>query len=200
MRCNCSRCQTLGWVMAFAPRAKVTISARRRRDPGLSVQQGAHPPPVLPDLRHRALRLRAGRRNRRWSRSTSIASTASSPARSPRNTSTAARSDRPRMAELIPDAAGAYRVLARKYRPATFDDLIGQEAMVRTLAQRSLGRVASIRPTSSPGCAASARPRPRASSPTAFNYDHSEIDQTSHRHARARDPVARRSKSRAMST
>jgi DNA polymerase-3 subunit gamma/tau len=28
----------------------------------------------------------------------------------------------------------AYRVLARKYRPATFEDLIGQEAMVRTLA------------------------------------------------------------------
>ena len=28
---------------------------------------------------------------------------------------------------------GAYRVLARKYRPATFDDLIGQDAMVRTL-------------------------------------------------------------------
>ena len=27
-----------------------------------------------------------------------------------------------------------YRVLARKYRPSTFDDLIGQEAMVRTLA------------------------------------------------------------------
>jgi DNA polymerase-3 subunit gamma/tau len=27
----------------------------------------------------------------------------------------------------------AYRVLARKYRPATFDDLIGQDAMVRTL-------------------------------------------------------------------
>jgi DNA polymerase III subunit gamma/tau len=27
-----------------------------------------------------------------------------------------------------------YRVLARKYRPATFDDLIGQEAMVRTLS------------------------------------------------------------------
>ena len=26
-----------------------------------------------------------------------------------------------------------YRVLARKYRPSTFDDLIGQEAMVRTL-------------------------------------------------------------------
>jgi hypothetical protein len=24
--CNCSRCQRLGWVMAFAPRAQVTIS------------------------------------------------------------------------------------------------------------------------------------------------------------------------------
>jgi DNA polymerase-3 subunit gamma/tau len=30
-------------------------------------------------------------------------------------------------------ATGAYRVLARKYRPSTFEDLIGQEAMVRTL-------------------------------------------------------------------
>jgi DNA polymerase-3 subunit gamma/tau len=29
--------------------------------------------------------------------------------------------------------AGAYRVLARKYRPTHFDDLIGQEALVRTL-------------------------------------------------------------------
>jgi DNA polymerase-3 subunit gamma/tau len=28
----------------------------------------------------------------------------------------------------------SYRVLARKYRPATFDDLIGQEAMVRTVS------------------------------------------------------------------
>ena len=34
----------------------------------------------------------------------------------------------------LPAAAPAsYRVLARKYRPTTFDDLIGQEAMVRTL-------------------------------------------------------------------
>ncbi len=39
----------------------------------------------------------------------------------------------------IPDAAAGrptttvYRVLARKYRPTTFDDLIGQEALVRTL-------------------------------------------------------------------
>ncbi|PZX19070.1 DNA polymerase-3 subunit gamma/tau [Palleronia aestuarii] len=31
------------------------------------------------------------------------------------------------------DAPAAYQVLARKYRPATFADLIGQDAMVRTL-------------------------------------------------------------------
>jgi DNA polymerase-3 subunit gamma/tau len=30
--------------------------------------------------------------------------------------------------------AAAYRVLARKYRPSNFDDLIGQEAMVRTVS------------------------------------------------------------------
>ena len=38
---------------------------------------------------------------------------------------------------IDPAAAGAstpYRVLARKYRPARFEDLIGQDAMVRTLA------------------------------------------------------------------
>ena len=33
----------------------------------------------------------------------------------------------------LPDAP-PYRVLARKYRPQTFDDLIGQDAMVRTLS------------------------------------------------------------------
>jgi len=39
-------------------------------------------------------------------------------------------------------AAPAYRVLARKYRPATFQDLIGQEAMVRTLSNAfETGRV-----------------------------------------------------------
>jgi DNA polymerase III subunit gamma/tau len=32
------------------------------------------------------------------------------------------------------DSATPYRVLARKYRPQTFDDLIGQEPMVRTLS------------------------------------------------------------------
>ena len=31
-------------------------------------------------------------------------------------------------------AGASYRVLARKYRPATFDDLIGQDAMVRTIS------------------------------------------------------------------
>ncbi|MCY4048209.1 MAG: AAA family ATPase, partial [Hyphomicrobiales bacterium] len=39
--------------------------------------------------------------------------------------------------------AGAYRVLARRYRPACFDDLIGQEAMVRTLSNAfEMGRIA----------------------------------------------------------
>jgi DNA polymerase III subunit gamma/tau len=33
-----------------------------------------------------------------------------------------------------PRQGAGYRVLARKYRPATFDDLIGQEAMVRTIS------------------------------------------------------------------
>ncbi len=38
---------------------------------------------------------------------------------------------------------GAYRVLARKYRPQNFDDLIGQEAMVRTLSNAfATGRIA----------------------------------------------------------
>ena len=42
-----------------------------------------------------------------------------------------------------PIHATPYRVLARKYRPATFDDLIGQEAMVRTLRNAfAVGRVA----------------------------------------------------------
>src|SRR5579863_1227087 len=38
--------------------------------------------------------------------------------------------------------AAPYRVLARKYRPASFDDLIGQEAMVTTLSNAfDLGRI-----------------------------------------------------------
>ncbi|HMK68233.1 MAG TPA: DNA polymerase III subunit gamma/tau, partial [Stellaceae bacterium] len=40
-------------------------------------------------------------------------------------------------------ADGAYRVLARKYRPADFGELIGQEAMVRTLTNAiATGRIA----------------------------------------------------------
>ncbi len=42
-----------------------------------------------------------------------------------------------------PEHAAAYRVLARKYRPATFDDLIGQDVMVRTLRNAfATGRIA----------------------------------------------------------
>src|ERR1700683_1601467 len=33
-----------------------------------------------------------------------------------------------------PEAGKHYRVLARKYRPSSFDDLIGQEAVVRTVS------------------------------------------------------------------
>jgi len=41
------------------------------------------------------------------------------------------------------DASEAYQVLARKYRPQTFDDLIGQAAMVRTLSNAfDAGRIA----------------------------------------------------------
>src|SRR6202045_616215 len=41
------------------------------------------------------------------------------------------------------DGQTSYRVLARKYRPATFAELIGQEAMVRTLTNAiATGRIA----------------------------------------------------------
>src|SRR5262250_1009168 len=41
------------------------------------------------------------------------------------------------------DGHTTYRVLARKYRPATFAELIGQEAMVRTLTNAiATGRIA----------------------------------------------------------
>ena len=40
-------------------------------------------------------------------------------------------------------ASGPYRVLARKYRPQSFADLIGQEPMVRTLTNAfRTGRIA----------------------------------------------------------
>lgn len=41
------------------------------------------------------------------------------------------------------NSANEYRVLARKYRPASFADLVGQEALVRTLKNAiETGRVA----------------------------------------------------------
>src|SRR5919198_1740188 len=47
------------------------------------------------------------------------------------------------MVPLMSDSASAYRVLARKYRPSTFAELIGQEAMVRTLSNAmATGRIA----------------------------------------------------------
>ena len=45
--------------------------------------------------------------------------------------------DEPALPGFLPapaEKASPYRVLARKYRPRTFEDLIGQEAMVRTLS------------------------------------------------------------------
>jgi DNA polymerase-3 subunit gamma/tau len=45
--------------------------------------------------------------------------------------------------EQTTQASGGYQVLARKYRPSTFADLIGQDAMVRTLKNAfETGRVA----------------------------------------------------------
>src|SRR3954470_13665954 len=45
--------------------------------------------------------------------------------------------------QLAPAAASPYRVLARKYRPQTFAELIGQDAMVQTLANAiERGRIA----------------------------------------------------------
>src|SRR6267154_3143256 len=44
---------------------------------------------------------------------------------------------------IMTDPATAYRVLARKYRPQTFAEVIGQEAMVRTLSNAiAEGRIA----------------------------------------------------------
>lgn len=49
----------------------------------------------------------------------------------------------PKAAPAMTADAPAYTVLARKYRPRTFEDLIGQEAMVRTLTNAfSTGRIA----------------------------------------------------------
>ena len=45
--------------------------------------------------------------------------------------------------DSVPVETTAYRVLARRYRPSRFEDLIGQEAMVRTLSNAfSMNRIA----------------------------------------------------------
>ncbi len=50
---------------------------------------------------------------------------------------------RPVVQDPPAETGDAYTVLARKYRPRTFEDLIGQEAMVRTLANAfATGRIA----------------------------------------------------------
>jgi DNA polymerase-3 subunit gamma/tau len=49
----------------------------------------------------------------------------------------------PAPAAAAEETGDAYQVLARKYRPRTFEDLIGQEAMVKTLANAfASGRIA----------------------------------------------------------
>jgi DNA polymerase-3 subunit gamma/tau len=50
------------------------------------------------------------------------------------STETSTGSPEPGLSLALSPAPGAYRVLARKYRPANFDDLIGQDAMVRTIS------------------------------------------------------------------
>ncbi|MEL6287573.1 MAG: DNA polymerase III subunit gamma/tau [Pseudomonadota bacterium] len=53
------------------------------------------------------------------------------------------KSDPPGGQTADPSPSGHYLVLARKYRPRTFDDLIGQDAMVKTLANAfKTGRIA----------------------------------------------------------
>ena len=56
----------------------------------------------------------------------------------------AKRKSSPESKEQAPQqTGGAYAVLARKYRPNTFDELIGQDAMVRTLTNAfASGRIA----------------------------------------------------------
>ena len=76
------------------------------------------------------------------------------------------------------DSSPAYQVLARKYRPRTFEDLIGQEAMVRTLRNAfSSGRIAHafmLTGVRGVGKTTTARLLARA-----LNYKTDEIDQPS---------------------
>src|SRR3546814_8505616 len=45
--------------------------------------------------------------------------------------------DLPEAAPAVAASAGPYRVLARKYRPQTFAELIGQDAMMKTLGNET---------------------------------------------------------------
>ncbi|MBL8577998.1 MAG: DNA polymerase III subunit gamma/tau [Mesorhizobium sp.] len=80
--------------------------------------------------------------------------------------------------ELEGKAAGGYRVLARKYRPADFSSLIGQEPMVRTLTNAfSTGRIAQawmLTGVRGVGKTTTARILARA-----LNYKTTDIDQPS---------------------
>ncbi|AKI02741.1 DNA polymerase III, subunit gamma/tau [Hoeflea sp. IMCC20628] len=75
-----------------------------------------------------------------------------------------------------PEAKSPYRVLARKYRPKDFTDLIGQEPMVRTLTNAfSTGRIAQawmLTGVRGVGKTTTARILARA-----LNYQTAEIDQ-----------------------
>ena len=57
----------------------------------------------------------------------------SAPPRPPRPPPSAASAPDPSAAPELPASGTPYRVLARKYRPSTFAELIGQDALVRTL-------------------------------------------------------------------
>jgi DNA polymerase-3 subunit gamma/tau len=68
---------------------------------------------------------------------------AAAPAPAPEPVQAAAPAAKPAPAAPPEDDGAAYQVLARKYRPRTFEDLIGQEAMVRTLTNAfATGRIA----------------------------------------------------------
>ncbi len=65
------------------------------------------------------------------------------PVPAPETTPVAAPAQAAPPAEASAGDGAAYQVLARKYRPRTFEDLIGQEAMVRTLTNAfATGRIA----------------------------------------------------------
>lgn len=65
------------------------------------------------------------------------------PAAAPEPAPEPAPAPAPALVEPTPAEGEAYTVLARKYRPRAFEDLIGQEAMVRTLTNAfATGRIA----------------------------------------------------------